>query len=53
MAWYDGIIDFIKDVTRKTIKKYKDVIDAGGSAAKGYLDYKEQKKKKRTRRISL
>ena len=42
MAWYDGIIDFIRDVP-DNYKKYKDVIDAGGSAAKGYLDYKEQK----------
>jgi len=44
MAWYDGIIDFIRDVP-DNYKKYKDVIDAGGSAAKGYLDYKEQKKR--------
>ena len=44
MAWYDGIIDFIRDVP-DNYKKYKDVIDAGGSAAKGYLDYKEQKRR--------
>jgi len=44
MAWYDGIIDFIRDVP-ENYKKYKDVIDAGGSAAKGYLDYKEQKRR--------
>jgi len=26
MAWYDGIIDFIRDVP-ENYKKYKDVID--------------------------
>ena len=42
MAWYDGIIDFIKDVP-ENYKKYKDIIDVGGSAGKAYLDYKNQK----------
>jgi hypothetical protein len=42
MAWYDGIIDFIRDVP-ENYKKYKDIIDVGGSAGKAYLDYKNQK----------
>ena len=42
MAWYDSIIDFIKDVP-DNYKKYKDIVDVGGSAAKAYLDYKNQK----------
>ena len=33
MAWYDSIIDFIKDVP-ENYKKYKDIVDVGGSAAK-------------------
>ena len=42
MAWYDSIINFIKDVP-DNYKKYKDIVDVGGSAAKAYLDYKNQK----------